>query len=52
MYLGAIILLMLVLPLLSVAAQVSMLPDAAALMGLIGKWFTSGGWACDCSSPA
>ena len=40
MYLGASILLMLVLPLLSVAAQVSMLPDAAALMGLIGKWFT------------
>jgi hypothetical protein len=29
-----------VLPLLSMAAQVSMLPDAAALMGLIGKWFT------------
>ena len=40
MYLGAIILLMLVLPLLSVAAQASMLPDAAALMGLVGKWFT------------
>jgi hypothetical protein len=40
MYLGAIILLMLVLPLLSVAAQASMLPDTAALMGLIGKWFT------------
>ena len=30
MYLGAIVLLMLVLPLLSVAAQASMLPDAAA----------------------
>jgi len=40
MYLGAIIGLMLVLPLLSVAAQAQMLPDAAALMGLIGKWFT------------
>jgi hypothetical protein len=40
MYLGAIVLLMLVLPLLSVAAQTSMLPDAGALMGLIGKWFT------------
>ena len=40
MYLGAIILLMLVLPLLSVAAEAPMLPDAGALMGLIGKWFT------------
>ena len=40
MYLGAIILLMLVLPLLSVAAQAPMLPDAGALVGLIGKWFT------------
>jgi hypothetical protein len=40
MYLGGIILLMLVLPLFSVAAQASMLPDTAALMGLIGKWFT------------
>jgi uncharacterized protein DUF6790 len=40
MYFGAIILLMLVLPLLSVAAQAPMLPDAAALMGLVGKWFT------------
>lgn len=40
MYLGAIILLMLVLPLISVAAEAPMLPDAAALMGLIGKWFT------------
>jgi hypothetical protein len=40
MYLGAILLLMLALPLLFVAAQVSMLPDAGALMGLIGKWFT------------
>jgi hypothetical protein len=40
MYLGAIVLLMLVLPLLSVAAQTSMLPGAGALMGLIGKWFT------------
>ena len=40
MYLGTIIVLMLVLPLLSVAAQASMLPDAAALMGLVGKWFT------------
>ena len=40
MYLPAIIALMLVLPLLSVAAQTSMLPDAAALMGLVGKWFT------------
>lgn len=40
MYLAAIILLMLVLPLLSVAAQAPMLPDAGALMGLIGKWFT------------
>ena len=40
MYLGAIILLMLVLPLISVAAEAPMLPDAGALMGLIGKWFT------------
>ena len=40
MYLGAIIVLMLVLPLLSVAAQAQMLPDAAALIGLVGKWFT------------
>jgi hypothetical protein len=40
MYLGAIVLLMLVLPLFSVAAQAPMLPDAAALMGLVGKWFT------------
>jgi hypothetical protein len=40
MYLGAIVLLMLVLPLISVAAEVPMLPDATALMGLIGKWFT------------
>ncbi|MEX1060621.1 MAG: hypothetical protein WED13_06330, partial [Methyloceanibacter sp.] len=40
MYIAAIILLMLVLPLLSVAAEVPMLPDATALMGLIGKWFT------------
>ena len=40
MHFGAIVLLMLVLPLLSVAAQTSMLPDAAALMGLVGKWFT------------
>ena len=40
MHLAAIIVLMLVLPLLSVAAQTSMLPDAAALMGLVGKWFT------------
>lgn len=40
MYLGAIILLMLVLPLISVAAQAQMLPDVGALMGLIGKWFT------------
>jgi hypothetical protein len=40
MYLAAIVLLMLVLPLISVAAQAPMLPDAAALMGLVGKWFT------------
>ena len=40
MYLPAIIGLMLVLPLISVAAQTSMLPDPAALMGLVGKWFT------------
>jgi hypothetical protein len=40
MYFPAIIALMLVLPLLSVAAQTSMLPDAAVLMGLVGKWFT------------
>jgi hypothetical protein len=40
MYLGVIVLLMLVLPLLSVAAEAPMLPDAGALMGLIGKWFT------------
>lgn len=40
MYLAAIILLMLVLPLISVAAQAPMLPDIGALMGLIGKWFT------------
>jgi hypothetical protein len=40
MYIAAIIGLMLVLPLLSVAAQTSMLPDAGALMGLVGKWFT------------
>ena len=40
MYLPATVLLMLVLPLLSVSAQTSMLPDAAALMGLVGKWFT------------
>jgi hypothetical protein len=40
MYLPAIIGLMLVLPLISVAAQTSMLPDPAALMGLGGKWFT------------
>jgi hypothetical protein len=29
-----------VLPLLSVAAEAPMLPDAGALMGLVGKWFT------------
>jgi len=40
MYLAAIILLMLVLPLLSVAAETPMLPDATAMMPLIGKWFT------------
>jgi hypothetical protein len=40
MYLAAIVLLMLVLPLISVAAQAPMLPDAAALMGLVGKWLT------------
>jgi len=40
MYLAAIVLLMLVLPLLSVAAEAPMLPDSGALMGLIGKWFT------------
>jgi hypothetical protein len=40
MYLPTIVLLMLVLPLLSVAAQASMLPDIGALMGLVGKWFT------------
>jgi hypothetical protein len=40
MYLAAIVLLMLVLPLISVAAEAPMLPDAGALMGLIGKWFT------------
>jgi hypothetical protein len=40
MYLAAIVLLMLVLPLLSVAAEAPMLPDAGALMGLVGKWFT------------
>jgi hypothetical protein len=40
MYLAAIVLLMLVLPLLSVAGETPMLPDASALMGLIGKWFT------------
>lgn len=40
MYIAAIILLMLVLPLLSVAAETPMLPDAAAMMPLIGKWFT------------
>ena len=40
MYLASIILLMLVLPLLSVAAEAPMLPDPAALMALVGKWFT------------
>jgi uncharacterized protein DUF6790 len=40
MYLISIILLMFVLPLLSVAAEAPMLPDAAALMALVGKWFT------------
>jgi hypothetical protein len=40
MYIAAIVLLMLVLPLVSVAAETSMLPDASALMGLVGKWFT------------
>ena len=40
MYLASIILLMLVLPLLSVAAEAPMVPDAAALMTLVGKWFT------------
>ena len=45
MYLAAVVLPMLVLPLISVAAQASMLPDAGALMGLVGKWFTF--WAVD-----
>jgi hypothetical protein len=40
MYLAAIVLLMLVLPLISVAVEAWMLPDAGGLMGLIGKWFT------------
>jgi hypothetical protein len=40
MYLVSIIVLMLVLPLISVAAEAPVLPDAAALMALVGKWFT------------
>jgi hypothetical protein len=40
MYTAAIVMLMLVLPLISVAIEAPMLPDAGALMGLAGKWFT------------
>jgi hypothetical protein len=39
MYLIAIILLMLVLPAISVAAEAFLHPGAAPLMDLIGKWF-------------
>ncbi|MGH6735966.1 MAG: DUF6790 family protein [Methyloceanibacter sp.] len=40
MYLVAIVLLMLVLPVASVAAEMVWHPGAASLMALIGKWFT------------
>ncbi len=40
MYLAAVLLLMLVLPAASVAAEVLRAPGAADLMPLVGKWFT------------